>query len=283
MDYTKAAVDRVKACIEIAGAHYGRVFPVIETKFDIKGSVGGMYCFRKDKEWFRLNRVLLEANYAEYESQTIPHEVAHYVTRTIWGRRAKAHGAEWKSVMRDAFGLKPDRCHSMDTSIASNLPYIYKCACREFSISTRKHNQYSNGRWATCKLCKARLVFDRFEKVDTPEQLIPNLFVSAVGGTLTKTHIDRVIATVAANKVKNLIGDGALKDCPGVHQLGRLLRVSPYSVAFHHSATSLPAGLTHAIVFDGGVGDRQRRIAKSLEANGVKVRMLQEAPPRPAG
>ncbi|MCQ3823129.1 SprT-like domain-containing protein, partial [Streptococcus agalactiae] len=69
--------------------------------------------------YFRLNKDLLTMNFEEFHKQIIPHEVSHYITRKRWGLKVKPHGSEWRSVMTDCFGLVPDRCHQMDTSLSS--------------------------------------------------------------------------------------------------------------------------------------------------------------------
>lgn len=42
--------------------------------------------------------------------KTIFHEVAHALTYELFGNKVKAHGEEWKRIMRVVFNLKPDRC-----------------------------------------------------------------------------------------------------------------------------------------------------------------------------
>ena len=133
-----------------------RVFGVTvnpEIAFDLRGRAAGQANYQKDK--IRFNRDLLEKYTDEFVSQTVPHEFAHLVAYTKFGRRIRPHGAEWKSVMI-ALDVKPVRTHSFEVMPARRLKrFPYKCNCPGLlhELSTIRHNRIQRGRLYICKKC----------------------------------------------------------------------------------------------------------------------------------
>jgi predicted SprT family Zn-dependent metalloprotease len=78
--------------------------------------VGGVYRYNtKTKEdSILINRKFFnDKNIKQCLSDTVPHEVAHFVTQHIYGN-VSSHGIEWKSVMIKCFGIKnPMSRHQM--------------------------------------------------------------------------------------------------------------------------------------------------------------------------
>jgi SprT protein len=113
--------------------------------YSLRGKCGGQYDPRIHS--IRINMVLLSENLEDYLDQTIPHEVAHALTRSKYeryGRRIQPHGNEWKSVMR-ALGKRPDRCHSYDVSNSTvrtvKRQYKYACRCKTFELTIIRHRR----------------------------------------------------------------------------------------------------------------------------------------------
>lgn len=111
---------RIIDCKAIADKRYNIDFKMPTIDYSLRGRVGGQADYRG---WvIRVNAVLLNENVEEYIKQVIGHEAAHLITHQVYpeahqrinGKRSP-HGSEWQSVMR-ALGLKPDRCHTMDTT-----------------------------------------------------------------------------------------------------------------------------------------------------------------------
>ena len=124
-----------------------------EVAFDLRGQDAGQANYPKNK--IRFNRDLLEKYTDDFISQTVPHEFAHLVAYTKFGRRIKPHGAEWKSVMV-ALGVKPVRTHSFEVVPARQLkrfPYKCDCAGSPHELSTIRHNRAQRGRLYICKKC----------------------------------------------------------------------------------------------------------------------------------
>jgi len=128
-----------------------------EIAFDLRGQAAGQANYPKNK--IRFNRDLLEKYTDEFVSQTVPHEFAHLVAYTKFGRRIKPHGAEWQSVMV-ALGVKPDRTHSFEVMPSRRLKrFLYKCNCPGLlhELSTIRHNRIQRGILYICKKCEKAL------------------------------------------------------------------------------------------------------------------------------
>ncbi len=144
--------------LEIASKHFNRVFAFPNVAFNVTGKTAGYAIFSK---WLiRLNTDLFKQNREDFLNSTCPHELAHLITREIYGTRADSvnpHGPEWKSVMR-VFGLEPKRCHSYDVSLTKRQSFKiqYSCACGiDHGITLKAHNKITQGlvRYS-CKKCK---------------------------------------------------------------------------------------------------------------------------------
>jgi len=185
-------VQEVNRYLRIAEAAYAREFADIPVLFDIKGKVAGMYRLRvakakarKSATWLsRVARASLSdlgnaadaseercirfnpwlfAKYPEDSwMNTIPHEVAHYVTDCLHGiQHIRPHGEEWREVMR-AFGAAPTVRAHYDLAgipIRRIKRYAYRCNCRTVQLSAYRHNKIQSGQQRyRCRECAAELV-----------------------------------------------------------------------------------------------------------------------------
>lgn len=95
-------------------------------------------------------------------NQTVVHEAAHLIVYALYNGKAKAHGREWKSVMR-RLGVNPSRCHNLDVSNSKQKSrrvkrYKAKCECMIHEITVIKYRRMVIGE-ATylCRKCCGRL------------------------------------------------------------------------------------------------------------------------------
>jgi SprT protein len=126
-------------------------------RFDLRGRTAG-------EAWatdIRLNVHLLNEFYDEMLSVTLPHEIAHCVVIQNCGYAEAPHGWRWREVMR-AFGLPPNRAHSMPTKAARvhKRPHKYVCGpCgKEWYLTDRMHRSIESGRYRICSSCRTRLI-----------------------------------------------------------------------------------------------------------------------------
>lgn len=144
--------------IQKASELYRRSFAPIAIKFDLIGKAAGMYRYAKGQRHIRYNSFLFAKYFEENLRDTVPHEVAHYITDVLYSyRHVKAHGKEWRMIMSD-FGVKPEvRCHFDMQGIPTRKLnyYTYRCDCRTHTLSSIRHNRIQ--RECTqyyCKFCK---------------------------------------------------------------------------------------------------------------------------------
>lgn len=161
----KADVTRkIKVCIKIAEAKYGRKFAMPSVIYRKRGTTAGTA--HDGRYEIDLNGVLLMENGDVFIERTVVHEFAHLVdgimnphtrerpiVHTRRGmRRGKRdiHGPTWKNIMR-LFGADPSRCHSYDVTNsrvkgrrAHSAPkHIWKCGCGggEIKLTAKNHKK----------------------------------------------------------------------------------------------------------------------------------------------
>lgn len=157
-------LDATRDCLARAGAIFQRAFPEIPVCFDLRGRAAGMYRVQRGSRLIRYNPHIFARYFDDGLSQTVPHEVAHYVTDLIYGlRRVRPHGPEWRSVVQ-ALGASPRATASYDLTgipMRRQATYAYRCACMHHRLSAQRHNRVLRGQGQyLCRRCKAPLVID---------------------------------------------------------------------------------------------------------------------------
>ena len=156
-------VDMTRYYIERATQLYGRVFAEIPVSFALTGRAAGMYHVQRNKRYIRYNPYIFAKYFDDNLHNTVPHEVAHYVADVLHGiKNIRPHGREWKAIMRE-FGVEAKiRCdYSLeDIPQRRHRLFTYQCQCREYQVTTRRHNMICRGeRYYKCPACHTRLDF----------------------------------------------------------------------------------------------------------------------------
>tara|TARA_B100000700_G_scaffold18766_1_gene18396 strand:+ start:25241 stop:25816 length:576 start_codon:yes stop_codon:yes gene_type:complete len=125
---------------------------------DLRGKSAGQAHFGRGG--LRFNAQLYAENRQAFLVEVVPHEMAHWL---VWhldeGPRLRPHGHEWKTVMRQLFGLAPITTHRFDVTRASPAPYRYACGCQEHFFSLRRHRRATQGQAYRCRQCGETLVY----------------------------------------------------------------------------------------------------------------------------
>ncbi|MGV6859048.1 MAG: SprT family zinc-dependent metalloprotease [bacterium] len=158
-EQTSQIVRATRERIDQANAALRLDLPYLEISFDVTGHTWGYYVRRHQHRKIRFNPTMFSQHMDEGLSDTVPHEVAHYVVDTISQgfKRPKPHGSEWRSVMR-LFGItNPRATHKTDvTGIPSRRQrtHRYSCGCQEHSLSTTRHNRVQQKKMLySCRRC----------------------------------------------------------------------------------------------------------------------------------
>lgn len=124
--------------------------------FDLKGHTAGYANYRDNT--IRLNTDLVATHYDQILNQIVPHEVCHLICHAI-DPKAKSHGWKWQTLMQ-ALGLKPNRCHTLETRAAriKSRPYHYRCDCQDHWLTLTLHRRICAGQYRRCKNCGVRIV-----------------------------------------------------------------------------------------------------------------------------
>jgi SprT protein len=149
--------------IRRAGEIYGQAFAVIAVCFDLSGRAAGMYRVRGGQREIRYNPYIFSKYFADNLANTVPHEVAHYITDMRYGlRNVRPHGREWREVMQ-AFAVEPGATSRYDLS---GIPrrhrrqFSYRCACGTHTLGSVRHNRARSGQARyCCRRCGTVLSF----------------------------------------------------------------------------------------------------------------------------
>lgn len=157
-------VEEVQRYVRLASSHYRKPFGDIDVVFNLKGRAAGIYRVHYEGTWFKSPRRQIRFNpwlFAKYAedswSNTIPHEVAHYIADCRYGlHNIKPHGSEWQSIMLD-FGAEPTVRADYDLTgipIRRTQRFTYQCGCREVALSTYRHKKIQQGTQVyQCRQC----------------------------------------------------------------------------------------------------------------------------------
>ena len=151
--------------IDKASQLFQRNFPQIPVLFDLKGRSAGMYRIRRSagrRQWHIRYNPWLFAKYPDDSfCNTIPHEVAHYITDLLYDMNTiQPHGKEWKMIM-ERFGAEPVVRVNYDLSGTPQRKvryYFYQCQCRDVKLTAHRHNKILRGQQRYfCRDCHREL------------------------------------------------------------------------------------------------------------------------------
>ena len=152
------------ACIQRAGALFGRSFDLLPVTFDLQGRAAGMYRVRNSRRQIRYNPYIFGKYFPDNVVNTVPHEVAHYLTDIIYGlHKVRPHGKEWQAVMH-TLGAEPTVTCQYDLAgipLRRQRRFSYRCACSSHAVSTVRHNRVLRGQGTyVCRQCRKPLIFE---------------------------------------------------------------------------------------------------------------------------
>ena len=176
----KERVDaKLVECIALAQQKYGIMFEFPTVVYKRLGTKAGVAFALENR--IELNQDYFHNGHLEdMINQTAPHELAHIITRKVFGRQVKngrrtAHGPDWKNVMRNCFRLDPDRCHEYSTEgvkLRNALTFEYTCAGgHSISVGKNVHHKIQSGKEYKCKKCKGKVWYKDGPK---PENVQPS-------------------------------------------------------------------------------------------------------------
>ncbi|MDA8787001.1 SprT-like domain-containing protein [Porticoccaceae bacterium] len=154
-------IEATSRCIALAADIYEREFSSVPVDFDLRGKCAGMYQVRRKQRRIRYNPWLFAKYYQDSLSDTVTHEVGHYIVDCLYGsRRVKPHGPEWKSIMLDLGGI-PRATGDYDLTgipMRQYQRFDYLCGCRAHQLTIMRHRKIQRGRASyLCQFCHGSL------------------------------------------------------------------------------------------------------------------------------
>jgi len=133
----------------------------IDLEIKNMGTCGGKAIFNGiGKTKIVINSQILD-NYTDTDIiDTVVHEVGHVISVLVYGwDNGKGHGKKWKSLMT-GIGANYERCHTLNLKPKRKVKqFLYKCGCRDHTITSIKHNRYLKGTKYECNFCKTEINF----------------------------------------------------------------------------------------------------------------------------
>ena len=157
----KLVLNETEKYILLASNIFQRSFKPINTIFDLSGMVSGMFLVKHGIPAIRYNPYIFAKHFNYSLTNTVPHEVAHYIIYSLYGLKAvRPHGIEWKELMLQ-FGATPNRTNTLDLDgipTKRQKRHSYICSCTDHQITSRRHNLITAGKARYfCRACKSEL------------------------------------------------------------------------------------------------------------------------------
>ena len=144
-----------------ASAFYKRSFTLPDLVFFHRGTAAGKANY--SAHTLALNYPLLQREGMTALHATVGHEVAHFIVQDLYGRKAQAHGKEWRYVMQEVLGLPAKRTHQFavtDLKTRTLQTFAYQCECSHHTLTSIRHNRVQSGKQEyRCKKCGEKLVY----------------------------------------------------------------------------------------------------------------------------
>lgn len=125
-------IEQVAALLQQCEKYFYQSFKPIDIRFDLHGRTSGMFVVKNKQQYLRFNPFIFSKFFEDSLNNTVPHEVAHYISHQLFGlRNIRPHGKEWKSIMQ-VLGARPLVTGNYDLSgisIRRQRRFDYACDC----------------------------------------------------------------------------------------------------------------------------------------------------------
>ena len=147
-------IEETARCVDLASELYNRPFAQPSIDFDLRGRCAGMYQVRRAGDGtverrIRYNPWLFAKYFDDNISDTVAHEVAHYIVEQTYRRtKVKPHGPEWRAVV-SALGGTAKATADFDLQgipQRQRRTFAYRCSCRQHRIGVVRHNRVAGQR-----------------------------------------------------------------------------------------------------------------------------------------
>ncbi|WJY15599.1 SprT family zinc-dependent metalloprotease [Pectobacteriaceae bacterium CE90] len=139
--------EKLRHANAVLGSHY----PEPTVNYYQRGLTAGSAWL---KTWeIRLNPILLKENQQTFIDEVIPHELAHLLVFSRFGRTSP-HGKEWRWMMEEVLNVPARRTHRFEITSVQGKTFPYQCSCRQHDLTLRRHNRVVRGETEyRCRYC----------------------------------------------------------------------------------------------------------------------------------
>jgi len=172
-DQQQQVIERVADLLQQCAEYFNRPFKPIEIRFDLRGRTSGMYVVRNTQQYLRFNPFIFSKFFEDSLNNTVPHEVAHYVSHELFGiKNIRPHGKQWKAIM-NTLGAEPRVTGNYDLAgiaVKKQRRFDYRCGCMNHQLTTVRHNRVLIGKSQYfCTKCNEELTHQAAINNNLPE------------------------------------------------------------------------------------------------------------------
>ena len=154
-------VERTSGLLLQCEEFFRHSFKPVEIRFDLRGRTSGMYVVKHRQRYLRFNPYIFSKYFTDSIENTVPHEVAHYVSDILFGiKNIRPHGKEWQAIMQ-MLDVEPRVTGNYDLAgipVKRQRRFDYACDCATHQLTTVRHNKITNGKTHYfCRKCDGEL------------------------------------------------------------------------------------------------------------------------------
>lgn len=140
------ARDAMARCMDLANERLHTRFLMPSCSFDLRGKAAAQTWVEKNH--IRLNPTLYVQDTERFVREVIPQQIAFLLARQT-DPKASVRSESWMRVMR-ALGFRDVAPKEAPSAAA----YRYRCGCKEFEVTQRRHERLQSGAVQLCPSCR---------------------------------------------------------------------------------------------------------------------------------
>ncbi len=170
-EYHLQVIKKLDECLARASRAFNCVFPVPTLEWKDMGRLAGYATYATHN--IKLSPTLFGQNPEKFLNVTVPHELAHLLTKILYPKAKQHHGPEFRKVCRALGMTDVSTYHQYDvSSVARGQVFRYVCSCRKFQFGKVRHERAQKGRGYTCLRCKKNIVWIEEKPLQVQSSLI---------------------------------------------------------------------------------------------------------------
>ena len=139
-----------------------KLYPKINYTYNLKffnsSKIRTIAYFSKKEDSLAFNLFYMKDLEKKFIKEIARHEIAHLITREVFGYSVQIHGKEWRGVMFTLGSVKPRATMDLSKNSESlTSTFKMKCKCKTHFFTKNKRTRLRNGMTYKCNLCNKKI------------------------------------------------------------------------------------------------------------------------------